>query len=429
MVVSQLVVAVLRATVALAGVNEDFSNAAWRSDLPAIKRLISNGADVNTKDGNGYTPLHWAASNGHREVVEFLLACKADVNAKSNSGDTPLHVAAAKGYKPEVELLLGNQADVNVKDNKGYAPLHYAVLGRQRDVVELLLEKHAEVNARDSNGKTPLYWAAAKGYKDIAELLRLHGGQDSMTVANSAVGLPTIHNAARNGDVEKVKMFLKANPTLAFSRDETGMTPLHWAASFAQKNMAQLLLANKAQVNAQDSKGVTPLHLAAANGNKDMLELLLFNGAEVNAKDNKGHTPLYYATQLGASHKDAAELLLQRDSHSTDRAQADKMWTPPANWPGYSGELKGSHEVRVRNPNEFNVCVGLRSDGKGKDFIVSPNGMKYVNVPNGHYDIYFNYSSDPDGLYQGDSFTLANNGVEITITKVINGNYGIRKVK
>ena len=39
------------------------------------------------------------------------------------------------------------------------------------------------------------------------------------------------------------------------------------------------------------------------------------------------------------------------------------------------------------------------------------------------------YSSDPEGLYQGDSFTLSNNGVDIQIVKVVNGNYGIRKVK
>ena len=77
----------------------------------------------------------------------------------------------------------------------------------------------------------------------------------------------------------------------------------------------------------------------------------------------------------------------------------------------------------------FNVRLGLRSDGKDKDFIVSPNGTESVKVPNGCYDTYFNYSSDPTGLYQGDSFTVNDNGVEITITKVVNGNYGIRKVK
>ena len=99
------------------------------------------------------------------------------------------------------------------------------------------------------------------------------------------------------------------------------------------------------------------------------------------------------------------------------------------NWPGYSGDLVGGMEVRVKNPNEFGVKVGLRSAGKGKDFVVEANDTQSVQVPNGRYDIYFQYSTDPDGLYQGDSFTLNDNGVEIQIVKVVNGNYGIRRVK
>jgi hypothetical protein len=109
--------------------------------------------------------------------------------------------------------------------------------------------------------------------------------------------------------------------------------------------------------------------------------------------------------------------------------QRDALGAPPAKWPSFSGEITGSHEVRVKNPNDFKVRVGLRSDGKGRDFIVAGNGTESVQVPNGHYDIYFNYSTDPDGLYQGDSFTLENHGAEITITKVVNGNYGIHKVQ
>lgn len=100
-----------------------------------------------------------------------------------------------------------------------------------------------------------------------------------------------------------------------------------------------------------------------------------------------------------------------------------------AKWPALTSELSGGMEVRVRNPNEFSVKVGLRSGGKGKDFTVAANGVKSAYVPNGSYDIYFQYSTDPDGLYQGDSFTLRTNGVEIKIVKVVNGNYGIRKVR
>ncbi len=99
------------------------------------------------------------------------------------------------------------------------------------------------------------------------------------------------------------------------------------------------------------------------------------------------------------------------------------------NWPGMAGALSGAMEVRVKNPNDFQVKVGLRSGGKGKDFTVGANKAQSVSVPNGRYDIYFQYSTDPDGLYQGDSFTLNDSGVEIQIVKVVNGNYGIKKIK
>jgi len=89
----------------------------------------------------------------------------------------------------------------------------------------------------------------------------------------------------------------------------------------------------------------------------------------------------------------------------------------------------GRMGVRVKNPNDFLVRVALRSEGNGKDFVVGSKETSSVKVPNGRYDIYFQYSSDPEGLYQGDSFTLRDNGVEIQIVKVVNGNYGIRKVK
>jgi len=109
-------------------------------------------------------------------------------------------------------------------------------------------------------------------------------------------------------------------------------------------------------------------------------------------------------------------------------SQQASFSTPPQNWPPAFGDLNGNLELRVQNPNEFNVRVGLRSAGKGKDFVVPAYGTQSVQVPGGYYVTYFQYSSEPGGIYQGDSFTLQNNGAQITITRVVNGNYGIRKV-
>jgi hypothetical protein len=99
-----------------------------------------------------------------------------------------------------------------------------------------------------------------------------------------------------------------------------------------------------------------------------------------------------------------------------------------ATWPPLFGDLNGDLELRIKNPNEFNVRVGVRSDGKGKDFYVPAYGTQSVFVPPGFYATYFQYSNEPQALYQGDNVPLFFNGSQITITKVVNGNYGIRKV-
>jgi len=97
--------------------------------------------------------------------------------------------------------------------------------------------------------------------------------------------------------------------------------------------------------------------------------------------------------------------------------------------PPYTSELSGGNEVRIRNPNSFAVKAGIRAGNKGKNLDVPPNGQKSVYIADGRYDIYFVYSTEEDSLFQGDSFTLNGNGVEIQIVKVVGGNYGIRRVK
>ena len=117
-----------------------------------------------------------------------------------------------------------------------------------------------------------------------------------------------ILDAAKNGDLGKVKALLKDNPDLVFSKDNYGGTPLFLAALTGHKDVATFLLANKADVNAKENNGWTPLHAASGEGYKDMVELLLTNKADVDAKDNNDETPLFSSSLKG--HKDVAELLL-----------------------------------------------------------------------------------------------------------------------
>ena len=87
-----------------------------------------------------------------------------------------------------------------------------------------------------------------------------------------------IHDAAENGDLEKVKALLKDNPNLVFSKDDYGAMPLHYAAQGGRKDVVELLLANKADVNAKAKNDDTPLRATSYGGHKDVAELLRQQG-------------------------------------------------------------------------------------------------------------------------------------------------------
>jgi ankyrin repeat protein len=157
----------------------EIHDAAKAGDLAKVKVLLTENPELVSSKWYGRMPLHEAAVNGHKDVVELLLAKGADVNAKDRNGNmTPLHWGVWSYKKDVVELLLANGADVKARNNNGLTPLHMAAQRGLKDIAELLLAKGAEVTASNNNGETPLHMAAQRGRKDMAELLRQHGGHE-----------------------------------------------------------------------------------------------------------------------------------------------------------------------------------------------------------------------------------------------------------
>lgn len=99
------------------------------------KRLIARDADVNK---TGWTPLHYAASRGHVELVRLLLSHSAYIDAESPNKSTPLMMAAMYGNPQTVALLLAEGADVTLKNDKGLHALDFAVAGGMEASAKLL---------------------------------------------------------------------------------------------------------------------------------------------------------------------------------------------------------------------------------------------------------------------------------------------------
>ena len=121
-------------------------DAANGGNIEAIKQYLAAGTDVNAKDEEGATPLHYAAT---KAVAELLITKGADVNAKGGyKNGTALHFAAAVGHNELVALLIANNTDVNAKielgEYKGETPLDYA----KGETVDLL-RKHGGKTAEE----------------------------------------------------------------------------------------------------------------------------------------------------------------------------------------------------------------------------------------------------------------------------------------
>src|SRR5579859_5922117 len=123
--------------------------AAHAGDLERVKLLLARKADVNACDDRGRTPLDHAAWNGHKKLVELLLANGAHVHGghpRDNQG-TPLSRAATNGHREVTELLLAHGALVDSRPAGCEGrPLVRAALNGHKEVVELLLANRASVN-------------------------------------------------------------------------------------------------------------------------------------------------------------------------------------------------------------------------------------------------------------------------------------------
>ena len=188
-------------------------------DHEAVEILLKRGADVNVRDDNGLTPLHYAVRYSIG-AVEILLKYGADVNAQDDHGDTPLHCAVdSMDSIGAVEILLKRGANVDAQDDDGRTPLHYAV-GTWLDfeTAEVLLKYGANVNAQDDDGYTPLHYAeyyynVSNDYSDdirsdaLKLMLLLNQGSGASMQNNSGQVPPPRTN--KNNTLEKAESLLR----------------------------------------------------------------------------------------------------------------------------------------------------------------------------------------------------------------------------
>lgn len=129
-----------------------------------------------------------------------------------------------------------------------------------------------------------------------------------------------IHEAAKDGDLAKVRQLVEADRTLAGSEDNERNTPLSLAAQNGRFEVVRFLLSQGADPNVRNRGGGSPLHLAAVAGHAEVVAALLDGKADLEIRDGQRNTPLAAACMRGVKPA-VAKLLIGRGANVRVRNQ------------------------------------------------------------------------------------------------------------
>ncbi|KAK6926271.1 Ankyrin repeat [Dillenia turbinata] len=249
-----------------------------------------------------------AARDGDLVEAKMILDCNPCLAKYSTFGglNSPLHFAASKGHNEIVALLLENGADVNSRNYCGQTALMQACRYGHWEVVQTLLLFRCNVMRADYlSGRTALHFAAVNGHVRCIRLV----------VADFIHSTPFESiNAQANGDRGDSSGLRNKSDQSALSRfvnkaADGGITALHMAALNGYFDCVQLLLGICANVSAVTfhygtsmdliGAGSTPLHYAACGGNLKCCQILIASGASRMTLNCNGWLPLDVARMWG----------------------------------------------------------------------------------------------------------------------------------
>ncbi len=317
---------------AAASTATEVADAVMRGDAAALDTLLAAGADVDARQTDGATALHWAAYRDELETVRRLLAAGAAPSVANRAGVTPLALASVAGNAEMIRALLAAGADPNEHQANGETPLMLAARTGTAEALEVLLEHGADIDAVEPlRGTTALMWAAAYSNPEAVRVLLDHRAdfarrsaaaprgrgpylapparariEDARTgagrLAASAipVDLGGDDDGNRSGAAEAAAASPDAEPPPPQRppppRDGGGLTALIFAAREGDIESARLLLDAGADVNQTSRYGWTPLLTATQNRYYRLGKMLLDRGGDPRIANEGGWTPLYIAT-------------------------------------------------------------------------------------------------------------------------------------
>jgi ankyrin repeat protein len=230
----------------------------------------------NRKDG--VEAIFQACEKGNVDEIKELLTSGVDINSKDKLGKTPLCFVISG--EPNCQNRDRNEMPV-AEDSDSYFKRGEFFL-RENEFDRALEDVNVAIRLNPKN-------VEASNLRDIilAQKGQLHGEDNNQENRENKI-------------IDIVKLLIAQGADVNI-KDNSGDSPLHYAAAYGYTNIAKELIAHGVKINIRNNLGDTPLHTAVFWGHKDTIEFFLSYGADKTSKTKKGNTPLDYAIDAGFS--------------------------------------------------------------------------------------------------------------------------------
>ncbi|MFH0866392.1 MAG: ankyrin repeat domain-containing protein [Bacteroidota bacterium] len=308
-------------------------DAIYMNQLDTVKKLINNGADVNTKNIYGATCLEMACGEGNLVLAKLLIENGADINQLLNYNRTALMCALSEGKNIElVSYLIEKGAKINVIDDDGKPTLFhvynsYSNPSSKIAFIKLLVEKGADINSKKDGNSILMNAISYCDFETIKYLIdekHMDVNEKNTTNQNDiydyfwVCSLDVLQYLSTKkapdftklflkpgvcSDSDIVKYFLNEKKIDINVTDTLGQNVLFkiFRGSINDNQLQFYLIDNGININKQDVNNVTVLMQACDRGNFELIKYLIANSADINLTDNDNWTALDYVLEQNKS--------------------------------------------------------------------------------------------------------------------------------